>query len=31
MGVVSLLDAALTLNGRKLSPDADPNGKKSSK
>ena len=31
MGVVSSLDATLSLNGRKVSPDADPKGKKSKK
>ena len=29
MGVVSSLDAISSLAGRKLSPDADPKGKKS--
>ena len=29
MGVVSSLDAVSSLAGRKLSPDADPKGKKS--
>ena len=31
MGVMSSLDDTLILNGRNVSPDADPKGKKSSK
>ena len=31
MGVVSSFDATSSLRGRKVSPDADPKGKKSSK